>query len=112
MSNVDDLARWIKAIHTRNVIPKSLYADFVQAADFKTGQAAEFGYGLGTFVWNTPFGTHYGHSGFFPGYITIAEYNPKLNVSISLQFNSDASGGRNLHKNVLTIMEMVARNLK
>ncbi|MEL7124436.1 MAG: serine hydrolase domain-containing protein [Bacteroidota bacterium] len=112
MSNVDDLARWIKAVHTRNVVPKSLYADFVQAADLKTGQAAEFGYGLGTFVWDTKFGTQYGHSGFFPGYITIVEYNPELNVSIAIQYNSDGSGGRNLHNNVLTIMEMVARNLK
>ncbi|HEY4650342.1 MAG TPA: hypothetical protein VIG72_02965, partial [Pontibacter sp.] len=34
-------------------------------------------------------GTGYGHSGWFPGYITDAEYFPDLNLALAMQFNTD-----------------------
>jgi D-alanyl-D-alanine carboxypeptidase len=45
-------------------------------------------YGLGVIIRPTPFGITYGHSGFFPGYMTDMMYFPDKKISIAVQVNS------------------------
>jgi D-alanyl-D-alanine carboxypeptidase len=111
VSNVVDLAKWLKAIHETDVIPAPMYAEMIKPVGLRTGQAGETGYGLTTFVWKAPAGLHYGHSGFFPGYITNVEYVKDLKTSIAVQLNSDQGPGRSLHAFVIDIAGIVERNL-
>jgi D-alanyl-D-alanine carboxypeptidase len=45
-------------------------------------------YALGVIIRPTPSGIAYGHSGFFPGYMTELAYFPEHRMSIALQCNS------------------------
>ena len=51
-------------------------------------------YGLGVIIRKTPVGTSYGHSGFFPGYMTDVMYFPDAKIAVAVQVNT--SVGRNL----------------
>jgi D-alanyl-D-alanine carboxypeptidase len=53
-------------------------------------------YGLGAIIRKTPIGVSYGHSGFFPGYMTDMMYFPEQKVAVAVQVNT--SIGRNLGK--------------
>jgi D-alanyl-D-alanine carboxypeptidase len=53
-------------------------------------------YGLGAIIRKTPIGTSYGHSGFFPGYMTDMMYFPEHKIAVAVQVNT--SVGRNLGK--------------
>jgi D-alanyl-D-alanine carboxypeptidase len=110
LSNVEDLARWLKAIHEADVIPEPMYQEMIQPVGLRTGQPGETGYGLTTFVWKAPAGTHYGHSGFFPGYLTNVEYVKELKAGIAVQLNSDQGPGRSLHGLVIEIAGIIERN--
>ena len=61
----------------------SLMLDGVPA---KLGPNAK--YGLGVIIRQTPMGVAYGHSGFFPGFLTELIYFPEHHVCIALQTNS------------------------
>jgi D-alanyl-D-alanine carboxypeptidase len=54
----------------------------------------------------SPWGTSYGHSGWFPGYLTEVEYFPKHRVAIAVQFNTDI--GRSLGKGLRAYIGDVA----
>ena len=43
---------------------------------------------LGVIIRPTPFGISYGHSGFFPGYMTEMIYFPDHKVAIAVQVNT------------------------
>jgi D-alanyl-D-alanine carboxypeptidase len=47
-------------------------------------------YGLGVIIRQTPFGASYGHSGFFPGYLTEMMYFPDAKIAIAVQVNTSA----------------------
>lgn len=112
LSNSVDLARFLKAIHEKKLIPAEYYAEMIKAVDRKTGQPSKQGYGLGTFVWETDHGLHYGHLGFMPGYVTAVEYAKDHKVSIALQYNSDKTLGANQHKYITELSNMIIRSLK
>jgi hypothetical protein len=79
------------------MIPEPMYREMIQPVGLRTGKPGETGYGLTTFVWKAPAGIHYGHSGFFPGYLTNVEYVKELKAGIAVQLNSDQGPGRSLH---------------
>lgn len=83
--NPQDLARAGKLIYEGEVFDKTLFKDFFDGVDAKRlgGQ-----WGLGVHMMNTPRGPAYGHSGFFPGYITNMMYFPDYKVAISYQINT------------------------
>jgi D-alanyl-D-alanine carboxypeptidase len=110
LSNVEDLARWLKAIHETDMIPEPMYREMIQPVGLRTGKPGETGYGLTTFVWKAPAGIHYGHSGFFPGYLTNVEYVKELKAGIAVQLNSDQGPGRSLHGFVIDIAGIIERN--
>jgi D-alanyl-D-alanine carboxypeptidase len=47
-------------------------------------------YGLGVIVRDTPLGLTWGHSGYFPGYLTEVRYYPRHRVAIAVQLNQNA----------------------
>jgi D-alanyl-D-alanine carboxypeptidase len=49
-------------------------------------------YGLGVIIRPTPLGTSWGHSGFFPGYLTEVAYFPEHRLAVAVQMNSSDMG--------------------
>jgi hypothetical protein len=70
-------------------------------------------YGLGVIIRNTSLGTTYGHSGFFPGYMTDMMYFPNQRMAVAVQVNT--SLGRNLGKPLgrvlVEVMEVINQNI-
>lgn len=83
-ATASDLAKWGKYLFEGRIVDTAvMLSDAVPA---KLGRDTK--YGLGVIVRNTPLGVAYGHSGFFPGYMTELLYFPTLGVSAALQCNS------------------------
>ena len=108
-STAQDLARWAKMIYegkafSPNLLPQVL--DGVPAPML----GRETKYGLGVIIRKTTLGTSYGHSGFFPGYMTDIMYFPEHKVAIAVQVNT--SVGRSLGKPLTRVlaeaMEIIA----
>ena len=94
-STAQDLARWAKMIYEGKAFSPELLPQVLD------GVAApmigrETNYGLGVIIWKTTLGTAYGHSGFFPGYITQMMYFPEHRAAVAVQINT--SVGRSLGK--------------
>jgi D-alanyl-D-alanine carboxypeptidase len=45
-------------------------------------------YGLGVIIQETQLGVTFGHSGFFPGYLTQIAYFPDHRIAVAVQVNS------------------------
>ena len=82
------------------------------------GVAARLGpeakYGLGVIIRPTPRGVSYGHSGFFPGYLTEMAYFPELKVALAVQVNTSVGGavGKPLFRVLLDLAEIVAQETR
>ena len=79
--------------------------------DFRTGEPSETGFGFGVFVYQTPTGPAYGHSGFFFGYQTEMLYFPDIKCSIAFQINADQTSGK-VKTNPLRIVMQLAQELR
>jgi len=95
ISTAQDLARWAKMMYEGKAYSPDLLPQVVD------GVAApmlgrETKYGLGVIIRQTPLGTAYGHSGFFPGYMTDMMYFPEHKIAVAVQVNT--SVGRSLGK--------------
>lgn len=86
-STAEDIARWAKEMYEGRAFDARLLPEM-----FKGVPAPMLGkeatYGLGVIIRPTPLGTSYGHSGFFPGYITEMIYFPKHRIALAIQVNS------------------------
>ena len=80
-SNTEDLAKWGKLLYEGKVIDTTLMLKDAVVA--KLGHDTK--YGLGVIIRKTPQGVAYGHSGFFPGYLTELLYFPDRKLCIALQ---------------------------
>jgi D-alanyl-D-alanine carboxypeptidase len=86
-STTEDLARWAKAMYEGRAFDARLLPDMLTGTPAPMlGKEAK--YGLGVIIRPTMFGTSYGHSGFFPGYITEMIYFPDHKIALALQVNS------------------------
>lgn len=86
-STTNDLARWAKLMYEGKAFDSSMVTLMIESAvPAKLGRDTK--YGLGVIIRNTPYGPAYGHSGFFPGYMTEMYYFPKQRVAIAVQINS------------------------
>lgn len=112
VTNVEDLARLLKAIHEGQLIPEAFYPDMLQAVDYQSGQPAEAGYGLANFVWTTTNGIHYGHAGVFPGHLSRVDYVKDHGFSIAFQYNTDQGMGRNMGSRLEKMSELVIAAIK
>lgn len=87
-STSEDLARWGKALYEGRAFDDSLMKDVLDGVPAKLGPNVR--YGLGVIIRETDFGPAYGHSGFFPGYLTEMAYFPALKTAIAVQVNTSA----------------------
>ncbi|MEJ7813224.1 MAG: serine hydrolase domain-containing protein [Gemmatimonadaceae bacterium] len=105
-STAEDLARWAKALYEGKAYPPALAGQALAGVSAPAlGGSAK--YGLGVIIRPTPLGVTYGHSGFFPGYITEVRYWPTSKLALALQVNS--SVGRALGQSPGTVLLDLAR---
>ena len=107
-STTQDLARWVKMIYEGKAFSPDLLPQVVD------GVAApmlgrETKYGLGAIIRKTQVGTSYGHSGFFPGYMTDMAYFPDQKIGVALQVNTSVgrSLGKPLSRMLVEVMEVI-----
>lgn len=85
-STTSDLARWTKLLYEGKAFDTSMLAVMLDAVPAKLGRDTK--YGLGVIVRSTTLGIAFGHSGYFPGYLTEVLYFPGLKMSVAVQTNS------------------------
>ena len=100
VTNAEDMAFWMKWLHDEKLLSEKIYKELIGPVDFKNGQPATSGYGLGTFVWETDIGVFYGHAGIMPGHLTQVEYSKENKYAIAFQVNTDEGLGRTHHGHV------------
>ncbi|HEU4871719.1 MAG TPA: serine hydrolase domain-containing protein [Pyrinomonadaceae bacterium] len=94
-STAHDLARWAKMIYEGKAFSPDLLPQVLDGVSAPM-LGRESKYGLGVIIRKTQVGTSYGHSGFFPGYMTDMAYFPEHKIAVAVQVNT--SVGRNLGK--------------
>lgn len=86
-STTGDLARWGKLMYEGKAFDPSMLPIMLEGVKAPMlGRDAQ--YGLGVILRPTPHGKTYGHSGFFPGYMTELMYWPEKKVAVAVQVNS------------------------
>ena len=89
-STSEDLARWSLALYGGRVLRPSELALMLQGVPAPLGPQGTT-YGLGVIVRPLQAGTSWGHSGFFPGYLTEMMYFPAERWAVAVQVNSSAA---------------------
>lgn len=108
-STGEDLARWAKMMYEGKAFDDSLLPQMLD------GVAApmlgrETKYGLGVIIRKTSAGTTYGHSGFFPGYMTDMMYFPDSKIAVAVQVNTSVP--QNLGKPLGRLLVEIADAMK
>lgn len=85
-STSTDLARWGKDLYEGRAFDESLLPLLLDGVPARLGPNTR--YGLGVIIRDTRIGTAWGHSGFFPGYLTEMYYFPEHRLSVAVQINS------------------------
>jgi D-alanyl-D-alanine carboxypeptidase len=88
-STTEDLARWAKAMYEGKAFDASLLPQMLEGVSAPM-LGKETRYGLGVIIRPTQAGIAYGHSGFFPGYLTEMMYFPEQKTALAVQFNTSA----------------------
>ena len=104
VSNAGDLARWAKDyFHLKTASPQL-------RKEMQTGIKAQTGrdhlYGLGMQIRPGKNGFTYGHSGWYPGYVSDCMYDPGSNISVAIQFNTD--NGKQLGQSTETYLKQLS----
>lgn len=101
-----DLARWAADIYEGRACDPALLE---QALDGTPAPQLGRGtrYGLGVIIRQTPAGTAYGHSGFFPGYLTEMYFFPDHGFSVAIQLNTSVV--RALGRSTASVVDELAR---
>jgi D-alanyl-D-alanine carboxypeptidase len=108
-STSENLARWAKLYFEGKAFPERLMPQVLDGIPAPMlGRDAK--YGLCVIVRNTGAGTSYGHSGFFPGYLTDMMYFPDTRIAIAVQVNT--SVGRDLGKPLGRVLAEMAQIIK
>jgi D-alanyl-D-alanine carboxypeptidase len=88
-STAEDLARWAKMMYEGKAFDASLLPQVLDGvAAPMLGRDTK--YGLGVIIRQTAAGRSYGHSGFFPGYVTDMMYFPDSKIAVAVQVNTSA----------------------
>ena len=108
-STTEDLARWAKALYEGKAFDQSLLSEMLKGVPARLGPEAK--YGLGVIIRPTPLGITYGHSGFFPGYLTEMMYFPEHKLAIAVQVNTSVprATGKPLSRFVTDFAEIILR---
>src|SRR5689334_10520535 len=110
VSTAQDLARWAKMIYEGKAFSPDLLPQVVEGV-LAPMLGRDTQYGLATIIRQTQFGPSYGHSGFFPGYLTDMTYFPQQKVAVAVQVNTSVgrSLGKPLGRFVVEVMEIISR---
>ncbi|MBK9164578.1 MAG: beta-lactamase family protein [Acidobacteria bacterium] len=108
-STGEDLARWAKMMYEGRAFDASLVPIMVDGVPAKLGPNVK--YGLGAIIRPTPAGLTYGHSGFFPGYMTDMMYFPEHKIAIAVQVNTSVPQdlGKPMGRVLVEIVELVKK---
>jgi D-alanyl-D-alanine carboxypeptidase len=103
-----DLARWAKLMYEGKAYSAELLPQVLDGVPAPM-LGRETKYGLGVIIRRTQAGVSYGHSGFFPGYMTDMMYFPDQKVAVAVQVNTSVgrSLGRPLSRVLVEAMEIV-----
>lgn len=86
-STSENLARWAKMMYEGKAFDATMVPVMLEGvAAPRLGADAK--YGLGVIIRKTAAGTSYGHSGFFPGYMTDMMYFPDQKIAVAVQVNT------------------------
>lgn len=85
-STSEDLARWAKELYEGRAFDPALLPVLLEGVPARLGRDTR--YGLGVIIRQTPLGVSWGHSGFFPGYLTEMAYFPDHQIAVAVQYNS------------------------
>lgn len=110
-STSQDLARWAKMMYEGKAYNASLLPQVLDGvAAPMLGRDAK--YGLGVIIRNTQAGISYGHSGFFPGYLTEMMYFPDKKIALAIQVNTSVGKdlGKPLGRELVELASVVAAN--
>ena len=113
VSTTTDLARWAKLIYEGKAFAPELLAQVIDGVPAPM-LGRESKYGLASIIRNTTAGTAYGHSGFFPGYMTDMMYFPEQKVALAVQVNTSVgrSLGKPLSRVLVEVMELIKAEAK
>ncbi len=100
-----DLARWARFVYSGEAFGPGLLEQAVAGVP-APGLGRGTRYGLGVIVSATPLGTTWGHSGYFPGYLTEVRYYPEFGLAVAVQVNT--SVGRAVGRSLGSILDSVA----
>lgn len=89
-STSQDLARWAKMYFEGKAFDAKLMPQVLDGVEAKLGPNVK--YGLCVIIRPTQAGTTYGHSGFFPGYVTDMMYFPDKKIAVAVQVNTSVQG--------------------
>jgi len=109
-STAHDLARWAKMIYEGKAFSPDLLPQVLEGVPAAM-LGRETRYGLGAIIRKTQAGTSYGHSGFFPGYMTDMMYFPEHRVAVAVQVNTSVgrSLGKPLSRVLVELMEVIRK---
>jgi D-alanyl-D-alanine carboxypeptidase len=107
--DVVDLAEAGKMIYEGQVFESSLLGEFYTGIDAKQLGGK---WGLGVHMKETPMGMSYGHSGFFPGYVTNMLYFPDQGFSIAIQVNTSDRSKMGLYRKMFDVIPEVSKYIK
>jgi D-alanyl-D-alanine carboxypeptidase len=112
-STAQDLARWAKLFYEGQAFSPDLLPQVLDGVPAPM-LGRETRYGLGAIIRKTSAGTSYGHSGFFPGYMTDMMYFPEHKVAVAVQVNTSvpANLGKPLSRVLVEAMEVITRYMK
>ena len=106
-STGQDLARWAKLMYEGKAFDASMLPVMLDGVPARLGRDVK--YGLGVIIRPTQAGTSYGHSGFFPGYMTDMMYFPDKRIAVAVQVNTSVPQdlGKPLGRIAVEIAELV-----
>ncbi len=101
-----DLARWAKLLYEGKAFAPSLLPEMFNGVPARVGPETK--YGLGVIIRPTKLGLAYGHSGFFPGYLTEMYYFPAHKFALAVQVNTSVRLSKPPLRALLELAEIVA----
>ena len=110
-STSEDLALWAKSMYEGKAFPPDLVQAMLEGVRAPMlGREAK--YGLGVIIRPTRIGKSYGHSGFFPGYMTDMMYFPDHKLAVAVQVNTSVPRdlGMPLGRILVEIAEIAVKN--
>ena len=108
VSNAEDLARWAKLMYEGKAFDASLVPEMLNGVPAKLGRDSK--YGLGVIIRKSQTGVLiYGHSGFFPGYLSEMMYFPEHKISVAVQVNTSVSNnlGKTTGRVAIEVLETI-----